>query len=153
MCILYNRFISSFAKIICIHIWFLGNYHLKQRMRLRYPGGSSTYRRTTNSVPILVQRVKSDPAADINKAGYLDLLLLLCLAALRPETSAETTDSRSKAWRLSEHIEKECHWDKKQSEERRWTTEGKRKALSQFNECRPEVQADSNFSRVAAHKG
>lgn len=50
---------------------------------------------------------------------------------------------RSKAWRLSEHIGKECHWDKKLSEERRWITEGKR--ITQFNKCRPEVQADSSF--------
>lgn len=83
--------------MICIHIWFFGNYHLEQRMRLHYPGGSSHYRRTPNTVPISVQRVKSDPAADIDKVGYLDLLLSLHLAALCPDISAETTDSQEQS--------------------------------------------------------
>lgn len=35
--------------MICIHVSFLGNYHLDKRMRLHYPGGSSPYRGAPNS--------------------------------------------------------------------------------------------------------
>lgn len=71
---------------------------LSLRAKHKAPGsihsGGSRPDRIPNTVCILVQRVKSDQAANISKADYLEFLLfLLCLAAQSSETSTETMDS------------------------------------------------------------
>lgn len=69
----------------------------RQQSLQKNPKHSSNFG-TESGQTQLQTSTKPDPVPNRqHNAAYLDLLLLLCLAALHPETSAETTDSREQS--------------------------------------------------------